>query len=515
MTGIDTIMEKNEIDMLLGIPSHQLEYAIENEQFLDITDKINNLEKFHKGIVDISKKRGNGKLYYMSPVFEQRSLLFQNMDLLNQLHIKPLSEYASWYDFLDKLDEVQGKIKEMKLEQKPLAFGVKNIQEDILFSEYDYLTHAFGLDTSSMENNQLSSKWEEFYKIFAKIIMDYGLSLEEMENGIYPKNYVFTNNEYGFMLADSYDVELLYNQSMNETYNKNATIPLEIDFPVKISYLSYDGSKTQNLRDSSIAIDKDTKKSKDCIEILNYVLSKEYTMKMIDTIGKYSHFSSSSVTYPTYFDEDTIKKINKSYHGRFDANIIYDVEYGSIIYSTDLLNNTSVFEDIFNRAFTLAYNKRKSKNSQEQVIEESLQYIQNRIQNEIVRNEDGENIDIDTGEDEEAEYSDMDLSEKSFSIPSLLEEEDISGMSLQLNSKGTVILTYVNQIALDSAKKADITYKVRDSKSGEVYNEVRKIGNHTGLTIDLTLDIQKNKEVKVYAQKHSGTGASVSGMLNW
>ena len=178
MTGIDTIMEKNEIDMLLGIPSHQLEYAIENEQFLDITDKINNLEKFHKGIVDISKKRGNGKLYYMSPVFEQRSLLFQNMDLLNQLHIKPLSEYASWYDFLDKLDEVQGKIKEMKLEQKPLAFGVKNIQEDILFSEYDYLTHAFGLDTSSMENNQLSSKWEEFYKIFAKIIMDYGLSLE-------------------------------------------------------------------------------------------------------------------------------------------------------------------------------------------------------------------------------------------------------------------------------------------------------------------------------------------------
>lgn len=513
MRDIDAILKNNQIDMLLGIPSHQLQYAIENDRFLDITHKIEHLENLHKGIVTISEKRGDGKLYYMSPVIDQISFLFQNKALLDELDIKPLSEYASWNQLLSKLDEVQEKINETDSEKFPLALSVKNIDEDILYSAYDYQTQAFGLDSSSMENDTLSDRWKEFYKIFAEIIAKYGMSLKDMENGIYPKNYIFTNNKYAFLLADSYDLELLFNQSMNEDYNKNALIPLEVDFPVTVSYLNYDGSKLQNLRDSSIAIDKDTKKATKCTKILNYLLSKEYALEMISNMGKYSHFSNSTVNYPTYFDEDTIAKLNEVYAGKFDAHLIYDVEQGSVIYNTDLINDSNRFNDIFNQAFTMVFESRDHRISRTKATEQSLEYIEERMKSDIHKKT---TVDAqDTDGSPKSVNEDSGLTTKQFSIPKFSEGVYIKGGSFHMDSKGSAILTSTNQMALDNSQKADISYQVIDNESGEVYSEVRKIGNLAGLTIDLSSEAQKDKEVKIYVHNNSGVETHVSGEFNW
>lgn len=358
MEDICTVLEENKVDMIIGVPSHQLEYAVSNKLLLEITHEVSNIENMHKGVIDRSKKMGDGKLYYISPIVNHISLLFQNKEILQELDIEPLPRYMSWEGFVNKLDLVQERINSKNLEYYPLALSVKNANEDILFSAYDFQTLAYGLDSKIFENNEFSERWKTFYKLFAEIIYKYGKDLEEMDNGMYPKNYIYTNGEYAFMLGESYDVEVFLNKSFNEEYNRSAPVKISPDFPIEISYISYDASRIQNFRDTSIAINKSTLEKKLTLEMLNYFLSKEYAYKIIDTRDEYSHFSNSLFSYPTYYDEDTISELNKAYGEKFDAHLFYDIEYGSRINNTDQTNDAYLFDTSLNEGFTMIYNNR-------------------------------------------------------------------------------------------------------------------------------------------------------------
>lgn len=376
MEDIDSLLINNEIDMLLGVPPHQLEYAIRNNNLLNITNVISNKENLHKGVVDKSRKMGSGNLYYMSPIVNHISFLFQNEKLLNEYDIIPLEKYSSWDDFLIKLNEIQKKITDAKSDKHPLALPVKNANENILFSAYDFETQAFGLDSKAFENDEFVARWKELYKVFSEIIAKYGMGLEDMENGKYPKNYIFTNNNYAFMLADSYDLEVFFNKQYNEEYNISVPVRIKMDSPIIASYISYDGSKLQNFRDSSIAINKITNQEKYCIEILNYLLSKEYALKMVENVRDYNHFSNSIFNYPTYFDKDIIAELNKRYVGKFDAHLIYDADYGSVIYNTDQTNNTELFDNVLNNGFTMVFNRRYKISNIDDSINKSLKYVE-------------------------------------------------------------------------------------------------------------------------------------------
>lgn len=378
MEDICTILKMNEVDMVLGVPSHQLEYAVNDKLLLEITDEILNLENMHKGVIDRSKKMGDGKLYYVSPIVNHISLLFQNKKILQDLNMEPLPKYMSWGTFVNILDKVQECINDKNLEYYPLALSVKNANEDILFSAYDFQTLAYGLDSKIFENNEFSERWKNFYRLFAKIIYKYGKDLEEMNNGIYPKNYIYVKGNYAFMLGESYDVEVFLNKSFNEEYNRKVPVKVNPDFPIEISYINYDGSKTQNFRDASISINQSTLEKELTLKILNYFLSKEYAYKIIDTREEYSHFSNSLFSYPTYYDEDIIAVLNKSYGKNFDAHLFYDIEYGSRINNTDQTNDTYLFDTSLNEGFTMIYNNRENKEINN-VIEEALEYTQNKL----------------------------------------------------------------------------------------------------------------------------------------
>lgn len=182
------------------------------------------------------------------------------------------------------------------------------------------------------------------------------------------------------MLGESYDVEVFLNKSFNEEYNRSAPVKISPDFPIEISYISYDASRIQNFRDTSIAINKSTLEKKLTLEMLNYFLSKEYAYKIIDTRDEYSHFSNSLFSYPTYYDEDTISELNKAYGEKFDAHLFYDIEYGSRINNTDQTNDAYLFDTSLNEGFTMIYNNRGKKNITN-TIEEALEYTQNNLQN--------------------------------------------------------------------------------------------------------------------------------------
>lgn len=111
-------------------------------------------------------------------------------------------------------------------------------------------------------------------------------------------------------------------------------------------------------------------------------MSKKFALRIIDSLGEYSHFSSAVFSYPSYFDEDTIKRINSAYDGKFDAHILYDVEEGSVIYNMDQTNTPDTYYQIMNEAFTKVY-KNKDTDDLNKVIIESLGFAETKIKDSL------------------------------------------------------------------------------------------------------------------------------------
>ena len=353
MEHLEKLLAENVVDMCIGIPSYQLSKAIDKNLLLDITDSILEIENIHKGAVDISKKMGNGNLYFIPAAIYNIYMVFQNQLILNELN-SSLPAYISWDEFKGYLDTNLQLIQDNDLTYDPLALAVKDMGSEELFIGYEFFMQALGLGTRIIEDNKLTPAARDYYTTFGKIISDYGKGYEAFDNAKYPKDYIFTTGNYMCMLGQSYDLEIFLNTDLNDNFNRTSPFTLNVDFPLKISFINFDGSKTQNLRDTSICINKQTKYKDQCISILNTLLSKDYALKMIESRDIYSHFASSVYSYPTYYDSDTVAALNKSYDGKFDISLLYDVDYGNPTYHNDVEMGTII--ESFNEGFTEIYN---------------------------------------------------------------------------------------------------------------------------------------------------------------
>ena len=352
---LDKIVSENVVDMCIGIPSYQLSALIDNERLLDITDSILYIDNIHKGAVDISKKMGNEKLYFIPSAIYNVYMVFQNQSILNTLSIS-LPNYMSWEELEAYLNTTLQFIQEANLSYVPLALAVKDMESKELFIGYEFFMQALGLDTRIVEDNKLTPAAKNYYTTFANIISKYGKGYEAFENAKYPNDYIFVEGNYAYMLGQSYDLEVFLNSFLNHNFNKESPFTLNIDFPLKVSFINFDGTNTQNLRETSIFINKHTSYIDQCISILNTLLSKEYALKMIESRDTYAHFTSSTYQYPTYYDKDTLAALNKSYNGKFDISVLYDVDYGNPTYHNDL--EMGIMIEAFNEGFTEVYNNK-------------------------------------------------------------------------------------------------------------------------------------------------------------
>lgn len=370
MEHLDRLLSENVVDMCIGIPSYQLATVIENNRLLDISNSIVEIENIHKGAIDLSKKMGNGNMYFISSTLDNIYMVFQNQNILDELN-GSLPTYISWDEFKKHLDNNEQIIQDNNLSYDGLALAVKDIGSEDIFVGYEFFLQALGLETRLIENNRLTPAAENYFKIFSKIISDYGKGYEEFENAKYPKDYIFTTGNYAYMLGQSYDLEVFLNTDLNNSLNSTSPFSINLNFPLKVSFINFDGSNTQNLRESSIFINKQTQNKEECISILNTLLSKEYALKMIDSRGKYSHFTSSMYYYPTYYDSATIAELNKSYDGKFDISILYDVDHVNPTYHNAIDMNTIIKS--FDEAFTRIY-KNKGDDS---IIENTIINMEN------------------------------------------------------------------------------------------------------------------------------------------
>ncbi|MGO4731842.1 hypothetical protein [Paenibacillus sp. 2KB_22] len=363
-------VKNGELDIIAGLTPNKLAPLVQDNLLLDITDHIDHKENLHSGVLNSSLKGGNGRIYYISPVIKTIYFVLQNEEIFNDLGVDLIPMYPTYNEFLNTLNLLESSSKKKGLSYSPIALAVKNTDDDELFIGTQLRMFGYNLETPFYSNGQLmNEEWRELYNFFATMVKNYGKGYEEYEDGTYPIDNIFSNGNYGMMIANAFNMEIYSNSEFNRDWNSKSPVKIEANFPISISFLpNKDGDKIQNIRQSTLAIVKESDYRDTLIGIINYILSEEYTLKMLDSRGEYNHFSNYPLSYPTFYNENTVSILNQSYNENFDASMIYDVDNGSAVETYPISDEYINFDTTVNEALTDVYNNEKT-------IDESYQYI--------------------------------------------------------------------------------------------------------------------------------------------
>lgn len=350
-------VRNGELDLIIGLTPNKLAPLVNDNLLLDITNQIENKNNLHKGVLNSSIKSGGGKIYHISPVIKTIYVVLQNEEIFNNLGIDLLPMYPNYSDFLNTLNLLKSSSEEQNHKYNPIALAVKNIGEDDLFIGNQFRMFGYNLNTPFYKEGKLmNDEWRNLYSFFATLVKDYGKGYDEYEDGIYPGDNIFSTGDYAMMISNSFNMELYLNTEFSKEWNKNSPMKLEADFPIKVAFLpNKNGDEIQNIRQSSIALVKESTNTDILLDIMNYILSEEYTLKMLNSRGKYNHFSSYPHSYPTFFNEKTLSILNQGYKEDFDVSMIYDVQIGSAVEMYPIPDNYNDFDIAVNKALTDVY----------------------------------------------------------------------------------------------------------------------------------------------------------------
>ncbi|MDR1639292.1 MAG: extracellular solute-binding protein [Clostridiales bacterium] len=355
-------IKQSELDMVLGVPNVHIQQIINADVFADITDDILELGNIQKSVVDVALKIGNGKLYFISPVITECYYLFENKDLLRELDMAPVNGFITWDDFFARLGKIESKLQILgNSEVKPLAMVVQNEGEEAVFAEDDFFMFGYGLDSPLVYNNKLlgHSKWSDYFLRFSEMISKYGSNYSEIDQR-FIFNTHFSNGNYVASLGGNYQLELYTKDNMKLNDVLPAKVNLDFELSVSPLPVSAGDEGMLNIRLSSMAISKASKRKAESLRILNFILSKDYAMKMIEHRYEYSNLGAGIPFFPAYFDDETIKRLNEMYDGKFDASLIYNADRGAVTYPVQDSEKRGLAYRLVSEALADVFNKKKS-----------------------------------------------------------------------------------------------------------------------------------------------------------
>ncbi|MFP4978165.1 hypothetical protein ACE6ED_22360, partial [Paenibacillus sp. CN-4] len=155
-------VKNGEVDLIIGLTPNKIAPLVEDDLLLDITDKIENKDSLHKGVLKSSIKGGHGKIYYISPVIKTMYFVLQNDKIFKDLGVDLLPTYPTYKEFLNTLKQLNASSKAHKVPYSPIAFAVKNTNEEELFIGDQFRMFGYNLETPYYSKGQLmNDEWRE------------------------------------------------------------------------------------------------------------------------------------------------------------------------------------------------------------------------------------------------------------------------------------------------------------------------------------------------------------------
>ncbi|GLC90559.1 ABC transporter substrate-binding protein [Lysinibacillus piscis] len=307
LKSIDT---KN-YDLLIGFPTPYLDNLIQEDKLRNITKEILkelDNENFHKPVLDVIKKAGNGEIYFTSPSFN--SMLFA----INQEHLKaagvdlPLQP-LNW----DTVEQMAKQISK-KTDFNPISIGPGSA--DGLFMDFELVTAPMNIPIKDSINSTELYEEQEWADELNRII-----DLVQLNKNDY-RDESFFNGELSMKIMYPHELNILHRKGNID----------QLGFPVKtdlnITILPPPSFKGHDLdiyiHTNNIALTSNTLNTITSLKVLKYLISKEYAIKAISE--EKAFFRGN---FPSYYDKDTLTLYKTKFPKLDNPKYLYYGEKGS------------------------------------------------------------------------------------------------------------------------------------------------------------------------------------------
>ena len=288
-----------DIDVLFDIPYEYLSYLIKDNKLVDLTNKIDKstLDNTYYPIIDISKKAGGGNIYFLSPTYSTQFIAIDKefMQLNNSL-------FVTWNDIYERVEEEEEG-------SSIISYGPGGIMG--ISTDLEILLMSMSPDF--IENGDIYGD-KELVGELKKLISLY-------KNYGYKKNY-------------SEELEGISN------LNRNERALLKVIYPPQLEDLSIEKNAYYNILPlpvfegfedivnirlgMSYSVLESSKKQEASLKILSYIMSKEFSEKII---SQELYFPNGE--FASYIDDD-IKELYNQRYNLSNTDFIYAGNSGAL-----------------------------------------------------------------------------------------------------------------------------------------------------------------------------------------
>lgn len=314
----------SDIDILLGIPYQYLDTPIKRGQLLSLDKYIKNnyisVQNIYKPTLDISTKIGDGSFYFLSPTFTTQFLAI-NKNLFDKLEVSPPNTTLNWNEF-----EFFAKI----LNQKLHSFNITNTfpismgpgGRDGFFMDFELLMTPLEIPVKSGYNIYQQKEWCTVFNKFLNMYKLYGIKANSSEDEL------FESGKIAMKVIYPPELQLL---NINNLSNNFSIIPLPV----------FEGKEDiANIRTQNIAIASRSKKQKLSLDVVKYLMGKDYALFMCQNDSLFPEGS-----FVTYFDADILD----TYRNKFpllNPNYIYFGKRGAVKKRSFTQKEYIIFHDV-------------------------------------------------------------------------------------------------------------------------------------------------------------------------
>lgn len=302
-TELNKKLKNDNIDIIGSIPTPYLYKPIKNkqlesfEQYL-VKDKFN-LSNIHQPIVNISRKVGNGEIFFLAPSFNNKMLVINN-DIFNKLKIDVPTKPLTWSEVYN-LSLLINKKSENLEDIYPISLGPGG--KNGLFMDFELLTSVRELpllDNSS--NIYPDEEWASLINQFVKLYQTNG-----EDNKLVTIDDMFFQGKVG--------MKILYPKDLNVLYRKYSTQELgfklaNFKYTVLPAPVFNDNKNITYIDIQNLAISKNSKKKDLAWKTIKYAMSKEYANFMAN-----SERNAFMGKFTSYKDDKILRIYSKKYNG--------------------------------------------------------------------------------------------------------------------------------------------------------------------------------------------------------
>lgn len=272
--NMETLIRNKKIDMIIGIPEDYIN-SLSDDLLLDLSSQYSST---CLPAVEAHLNKSKTEILYLPHTFYCSRFFIVNMDLMNKLQLSTPPSNGKIDDLINWVIDANKKIlKTEKTDIYPVSFG--SPYDEFLYDDIAnfLLPMGFPRTESGKQKRFFNDEYISAYRKLYKCATTFSYNRKDIGYE-YPLDYYFTTGKVLLKVATAFELKAFMNESTDAPFNTYIR-----DFNYKVIPIS----SVLNTQSTVVAISKESKLKRQCMNVLHFLMSEQYALDIIDNVSPF------------------------------------------------------------------------------------------------------------------------------------------------------------------------------------------------------------------------------------